>query len=80
MQRAQDHEPCAHGYPQHAPAAVENAAAAENFTPENFTPLPGYFVSATYASDCARFVREAKRLARVRSEALGHSPGTSPAF
>jgi hypothetical protein len=74
----------ARSYPLCPPAAVdssllgagETAAAGTDAEPEPLTgsvapPLPGNFVSAQYESDCARFVSEAKRLARRRVEALG---------
>lgn len=33
-------------------------------------PLPGEFVSSRFESDCARFVSDAKMLARARADAL----------
>ena len=83
MQLAEARRASAQGYPPPAPAAVENpelavgktAALRRDAEPEPLTAslaplLPGYFVAARYESDCARFVSEAKRLARVRAEAL----------
>jgi hypothetical protein len=43
--------------------------------PPNDPPLPGDFVEALFEADCARFVSEAKRLARLRREALARPPG-----
>jgi len=36
---------------------------------------PGDFLSADFASDCARFLAEAKERARRRAEAGRHTPG-----
>ena len=64
--------------PPHVPPM---AAARTQMEPDAIvTPrvghIPGDFVSAQYASDCARFVAEAKRLARCRSERLNR-PATT---
>ena len=72
----------AQGYPHHQPAAVESPElhVEETLTPRRdaepeplttfLAPRPsGNFVSTQYESDCARFVSEAKRIARRRAEA-----------
>jgi hypothetical protein len=73
--------------PHRPPAAVENperrvektiaprpGTESEPPTPSLAPTLAGNFVSAHYESDCARFVSEAKRLARRRAEAALERP------
>ena len=74
-------------YPHHPPAAVENQELgvektlaprrdAESEAPTTLLAplLSGNFVSTQYESDCARFVSEAKRIARRRAEAALDRP------
>lgn len=46
--------------------------------PELAPPPCGHFVSAEYEADCARFLAEAKKLARRRTEATPGSPFVAP--
>jgi hypothetical protein len=77
----------AQSYPHRPPAAVENPELGVEQTlaprsgveseplPPLLAPRPsGNFVSSQYESDCARFVSEAKRLARRRAEAALDRP------
>ena len=77
----------AQSYPHRPPAAVENlerrveksiaprpGMESEPPTPSLVLAFAGDFVSAHYESDCARFVSEAKRLARRRAEAALERP------
>jgi len=77
----------AQSYPHRPPTAVENAepGVKNTLTPPRdaeseplttlLAPIPsGNFVSTQYESDCARFVSEAKRLARRRAEAALDHP------
>jgi hypothetical protein len=77
----------AQSYPHRPPAAVESQelGVEKTLAPrrdgESEPPttllaplLSGNFVSAQYESDCARFVSEAKRLARRRAEAALDRP------
>lgn len=81
---------CLQKEPVFSPARVVNpglhlgATAAPQFKEESQSlprtvamHLPGEFVSDRYEADCARFVAEAKRLARCRSEALLRGPTAS---
>jgi hypothetical protein len=77
---------CAQDSPHFPPGAVESLERGAGRTavpgtdaesgpraPSLAPCLPGHFVSAQYESDCARFVSEAKRLARHRAAALERS-------
>lgn len=84
MQLTEAQQPPVRGYSQYPPVAVQNSdrgegetalaplpqAELERRTPSLTPPLPGHFVSTRFESDCARFVGEAKKLARSRAEAF----------
>ena len=84
MQRAETQQTYMRGYPHDSPEAVGNPPQGEmqpaavsdgRLEPVKAAvagPLPGYFVSARYESDCARFISEAKRRARHRAYAQLH--------
>lgn len=51
------------------------APTSETSAPESPEAPPGHFLSDQLASDCARFLEEARALARRRAEATAKSPG-----
>lgn len=58
-------------------ALQQRDAESEPLQPSLAPPPCGHFVSAQHEADCARFLAEAKKLARCRAEAAPRRPSAA---